>query len=165
MRPYLRSIEPTISKYPHNLVFLFPQLDFTVRQLQKMSVAEVALAMQKATDDHRGLPYIQISNKFLIRKGGSLVLKRSMDVDAWFHSNQTIARTDSLAWGSEVFGIWHIVDPLFPEKGMSLHQFRDGFMMSTSLRRVHWRSIRRELHKLNMEQVSESKSDEAKARL
>jgi len=102
-------MEPGFSQYPHNLLFLIPQLNITVRQVRKMSVAEVALALRTATENHRGIFYIQIADKFTASKGGSLVPKRSTDIDAWIHTNQRIARSDLFAWGSEVLGIWHFV--------------------------------------------------------
>jgi len=155
-------MEPGFSQYPHNLLFLIPQLNVTVRQLQKMSVAEVALSIRTATESHRGLSYIQIAHKFTASKGGSLVPKRSTDVDAWIHTNQTIARSDLFSWGSEVLGIWHFMCPMTPEKGMSLHKFKDGIMLDGRIRKSHWHSLQRELQRLNKEWKLGSAFEEAR---
>jgi len=152
-RQYLLHMDPGFSEYPHNLLFLFPQLNVTVRELQKLSVTEVALAMKTATEAHRGLSYIQIADKFTVSKGGSLVQRRSIGVDAWGHTNQTIARTDLFNWGSQVLGLWHFMLPITPEKGMSLHRFKDGIMLDGRIRRSHWHSLQRELQRLNNEWV------------
>lgn len=148
-RQYLQELEPDFSDYPHNVLFLMRQLDVSVRQLQKLTIAQVAAELRKATEAHRGLSYIQLCDKFLSEQGGSLIFKRSTDVDAWIHTNQTIARTDLFGWGTEVLGLWHFMLPMTPEKGMSMHHFKGGLMMDGRIRRSHWRSLQKELSRMN----------------
>lgn len=74
-----------------------------------------------------------------------------MDIDAWMHSNQTIARTNLLEWGTEVLGLWHFMLPMTSEKTMTMHQFKDGIMLDGRARKSHWRSLQKELSRMSEE--------------
>ncbi|KAG6847738.1 hypothetical protein H0H93_006251 [Arthromyces matolae] len=121
------------------------------KDLAKKSLAELALIHRQHAESTTNVEWAQAYNNYLRKRlNRSLIFNRKIGVEALLVTNQTIARSDEINFGSKTYVHWCYMGPAETDHMISLRRFKDGFFIEGKARAARWRAVEEAVEELAM---------------
>ncbi|KAG6834856.1 hypothetical protein H0H93_006874 [Arthromyces matolae] len=152
IRTALTEMYPEVATYSHNGVataLIMPPL--TRQDLAKKSLAELAVIHRRHAESTSDVAWAQAYNNYLRKRlNRSLIFNRKIGEEALLVTNQTIARSDEINFGSKTYVHWCYMAPAETDHIISLRRFKDGFFIEGKARAARWRAVEEAVEELAM---------------
>ncbi|KAG6835809.1 hypothetical protein H0H93_014460 [Arthromyces matolae] len=124
-----------------------------LKQLAKMSVAELAILHNKTLKTANDVAWVQAYNKYLKKAlQGRLLPKITQGEETLIFSNQVIGRLDRVDYGSRMFGVWVWFTPLEPLNQIGINKFKGGYLIQLTSRPTRWRAVAQAVEEMDKPQ-------------